>query len=62
MIHVEIEVHDDEWEEFECVPDSAWQALPSKISIHYTRMKITDPVWITYFALRYPWTTQQDAA
>jgi hypothetical protein len=55
MTHLEIEVHDDEWADFEWLPDDAWIAVGSTISINWTRIRISDPVWQTFVRLKYPW-------
>jgi hypothetical protein len=55
MTHLEIEVHDDEWEEFVWLPDDSYETMGSTISINWTRIRITDPRWILFVRLKYPW-------
>jgi hypothetical protein len=61
MKSLEIEIHDDDWEDFEWLPDDAWQAIPSLISINWSRVQISDPRWIMFVKLKYPWINWQDA-
>lgn len=59
---LEIEVHDDEWLDWAWLPESAYHCRDSQISIHWSRLCIHDPVWITFVRLRYPWIDSLDAA
>lgn len=60
MMHLEIEVHDDDWQDFEWLPCAAWTEVGSTIGLHWTRIRITDPQWITFIRLKYPWTDWWD--
>lgn len=54
MMHLEIEVHDDEWADFEWLPSDAYECVGSTIGINWNRIRITDPVWMTFARLKYP--------
>jgi hypothetical protein len=59
---IEIEIHDDDWDDFDWLPDDAWHDLPSHISINWTRVQISDPRWIMYARLKFPWIDWQEEA
>lgn len=46
---IEIEIHDDEPRPD--LPDDAYEVLDSCIGVHWTRIRITDPRWITWYQL-----------
>ena len=51
-----IEVHDDDWEQFiDALPLEAITFEPSQVGLEYTRVAVSDPKWITWFRLKYPW-------
>lgn len=60
MPYLEFEVHDDEWDDFDWLPDNAYETIGSTISINWTRVRISDPMWITYVRLKYPWIDLYD--
>lgn len=61
-MHLEIEIHDDEWAEFAWLPHDAYECMGSTISINWTRIRVTDPKWIMFARLKYPGIDWLDAA
>jgi hypothetical protein len=59
---LEIEIHDDEWADFDWLPAAAYESVPSQISINWSRIQISDPGWILFVKLKCPWIDWSDAA
>ena len=62
MTNLEIEIHDDEWADFDWLPSDAYETMGSTISINWTRIRISDPQWIMFATLKCPWINWQHAA
>ena len=60
MKPLEVEIHEDDWDEFDWLIEQGITVVPSTLGINYTRVRISDPAVITYFHLKYPWINWLD--
>ena len=54
ITHIEIQVHDDDIEQFVApMPDHAYALTTSPWGLHWNQVTILDPVWVSWYHLKY---------